>query len=1749
MNTSTLPHKPAYKWPSRCSWRALLAGLVLVSLGGVTARAVSPAGCTGSGLGISLYASARDVHIGDPIQYSALVFNTPFPACDASGIVAGIVTPDGVTNMITLRRTTLLPGESDYYTNVVTYIVRAQDIIQPGGIVRATAFDEGDIHQNEVPSRGGGFQGLNAQVNTPCIQVTAVCTGSAGETGAISFTGTVKNCGNVALTGVTVSNLVNNTSVLVLGPSSLNPNQELPFSGTWIPANPCSPSTATFTAQGTDSGTTFPKTVTSTVSTTCANTLAPSIQVTKTCPTTPVAPGQPLVFSGTVRNTGNVTLTDIVVVNDQPAPNTPVFTLPSLAPGEQAPFTGSYTAPVACSSASTLTATAKSVCGAPVSSSASATCEIVTTPRITVTVACPATPAVPGGVLSYSGTVRNDGDVTLNNVLVVSDRPAANTTLFTAASLAPGASANFTGQYTVPASAACSVTANVTATGTGACSTTPVSDTKTITCPITTRPGIAVTLACPTAPAGAGGTITYTGTVRNTGDVILNDVVVVNNQPAPNTKVFSVLSLAPGASANFTASFTAPADVCSVTSTVTATGTDACSSQSVSNTATATCPLVSAPQIAITQECPAAAVGQGGVLTYTGTVRNTGNVTLTNVVVLNDRTGTTPVFTAPMLAPGASAPFTGSYQVPANACSVSSTVSVTAMSICGVPVSNSASATCPILSAPAIRVTVACSDQAVSPGGVLTFTGTVRNTGDVTLNNILVVSDRPAANTTLFTAASLAPGASANFTGQYTVPATAVCSVVANVTATGTGACSTTPVTDTAAVTCGVTTHPSIAVTLNCPPTAVATGTSITYTGTVRNTGDATLSNVVVVNNQPAPNTIVLNVPSLDPNASAEFTATFTAPLDVCSVSSTVTATGSEACSNQTVSNTATATCPLVGAPQIAVTQDCPTSPVGQDGVLTFTGSVRNAGNVTLTNVVVVSSRPVSGGGSGSGSGGGDLVAPTAGLVGYWALNESGGNVAVDSSGSGINGTVINATRVTGAVGGALSFNGQNTFVDITNSPTLNFAGAITLSAWIRPNAADGMRTIIGHGYTTSPNGQVVLQIVGGQYGVGSWNGVGNGAYLPVPASDIGNWVHLAGVYTGTSWILYRNAIPVSTNVHPLGSMLVNANWAIGANGGGGSRFFSGLIDEVRIYNRALSADEIKAVANISGGGIPSETTTVFTAASLAPGEVANFTGSFQVPVDSGCSITTTLTATASDRCTGTRVSASAPATCPLLTNPKILVTQSCPAVAPGQNGTLVYTGTVSNPGNVTLSNVVVVNNRPSSNTVVFTAVSLPPGGSANFTGSYTVPYNCCSVWSTVTATGTDCSGTVVTDMATQDCPVQTMPDIVVTKTCPTTAVAPGEMLKYSGTVKNTGNIALVDVTVTSSVQGAAPLLGPIDLMPGETVPYYAAYTTPPDFCGTDTVTAHGFDGCSGAPVMHSVTTTCPVITSPRIAVTHGCPPTATPKGGIHTFTGTVSNVGDVTLANVIVVISEPSVEAPVIGPITLAPGASATFTGSYQAPTCCCEFADMLTATGQDQCSGALVSATSSKVCPLLSTPSIVVNRVCPTTTVPVGGVFAYSGVVRNSGDVVLTNVFVFSDQPAPNTTLIGPLILAPGETDVFSGSYTVTATSDPAGGKVQARGTDICQARTVTATAGCQGAILDGFALNPPTVVNGWLRISWKATPGVTYCVQSKTGAQNAVWETIPGTVTATDRTAYLDDPIEASGERIYRVMVVNQ
>src|SRR6185369_5197387 len=176
----------------------------------------------------------------------------------------------------------------------------------------------------------------------------------------------------------------------------------------------------------------------------------------------------------------------------------------------------------------------------------------------------------------------------------------------------------------------------------------------------------------------------------------------------------------------------------------------------------------------------------------------------------------------------------------------------------------------------------------------------------------------------------------------------------------------------------------------------------------------------------------------------------------------------------------------------------------------------------------------------------------------------------------------------------------------------------------------------------------------------------------------------------------------------------------------------------------------------------------------------------------------------------------------------------------------VTFSGSVSNCGNETLVNVSVVNNQPAAGTVVTNISSLTVGQSVSFGGTYTNTSNICGPFpDTVTATGTGLGSLgIVTSSASASCPITYNPSISVTKLCPATNGLPGGTLTFSGTVCNTGNIALTNVTVVDDITlaGGGNLVASFALLTnGECRSFSGVINIPNNVCSIgDTLTARG---------------------------------------------------------------------------------------------------------------------------------------------------------------------------------------------------------------------------------------------------------------------------------------------------------------------
>ncbi len=196
-------------------------------------------------------------------------------------------------------------------------------------------------------------------------------------------------------------------------------------------------------------------------------------------------------------------------------------------------------------------------------------------------------------------------------------------------------------------------------------------------------------------------------------------------------------------------------------------------------------------------------------------------------------------------------------------------------------------------------------------------------------------------------------------------------------------------------------------------------------------------------------------------------------------------------------------------------------------------------------------------------------------LVGYWAFDDGSGSVAVDGSpGGGNDGTLVNmeeADWVDGVVGKCLDFDGSNEYVNCGQVLPTSNTSPFSFCAWIKAASTDGWNTIIGTQtsyWEITVNAGVIK--IGGNAGGTSW--VSGGAI------STETWYFIVGTYDGTNVRIY-----VDGELKGGPTALSNSNGDNGVSliasyNSGGDELFHGLIDEVRIYNRALTASEVKAL-------------------------------------------------------------------------------------------------------------------------------------------------------------------------------------------------------------------------------------------------------------------------------------------------------------------------------------------------------------------------------------------------------------------------------------------------------------------------------------------------------------------------------------------------------------------------------------------
>ena len=193
------------------------------------------------------------------------------------------------------------------------------------------------------------------------------------------------------------------------------------------------------------------------------------------------------------------------------------------------------------------------------------------------------------------------------------------------------------------------------------------------------------------------------------------------------------------------------------------------------------------------------------------------------------------------------------------------------------------------------------------------------------------------------------------------------------------------------------------------------------------------------------------------------------------------------------------------------------------------------------------------------------------GLVAAYSFNEGAGTTVADVSGNNNTGSITGATWTTaGKYGNALVFNGTSARVTVPNAPSLQLTTGMTLEAWVNPSVVtSAWRDVI-----YKDNDIYFLEATSTNAGRPGGGGTFGETY-GTAALPVNTWTHLAVTYDRVMVRVYVNGVQVSS-LAATGAIATSTNpLTIGGNTHWGD-WFQGMIDEVRIYNRALTQAEIQ---------------------------------------------------------------------------------------------------------------------------------------------------------------------------------------------------------------------------------------------------------------------------------------------------------------------------------------------------------------------------------------------------------------------------------------------------------------------------------------------------------------------------------------------------------------------------------------------
>jgi hypothetical protein len=213
------------------------------------------------------------------------------------------------------------------------------------------------------------------------------------------------------------------------------------------------------------------------------------------------------------------------------------------------------------------------------------------------------------------------------------------------------------------------------------------------------------------------------------------------------------------------------------------------------------------------------------------------------------------------------------------------------------------------------------------------------------------------------------------------------------------------------------------------------------------------------------------------------------------------------------------------------------------------------------------------------------------GLIAYWTFNEGSGSSAADSSGNGNTATLSGATWTSGIVNQAVALDGVSSFVSAAHTSAFN-AYPLTIAGWIKTGATTGTRGIVNKYIPgVSANGYRLFMSGGSlcaEYVRSGAAFVSDGTSCPLATAGYADnqWHHVTFTVDALGGRLYVDGVQRASLgwTGTPGASTTSQQVTIGDDGGTGG-FFSGSIDDLKIYTRALSSNEVAGLYGAVGGG------------------------------------------------------------------------------------------------------------------------------------------------------------------------------------------------------------------------------------------------------------------------------------------------------------------------------------------------------------------------------------------------------------------------------------------------------------------------------------------------------------------------------------------------------------------------------------